>query len=245
MRKPVKTGIAGIDKMSNGGIPEGNQVLVAGGPGAGKSLLCFEFLYRNAKEGNVSAYFSLEEDTKMVIDNAKEAFPGFKDVDKLIEEEKLIIKGSEETRTFVQKDTEGTSYTFGKFVSEVESQVSFYNATRVAIDSISLMRLLIRDPFEYRNDTMSLINVLKRLNVTSLLTTEIDAPERSRIIYQPEFFIYDGLILMSFSEGESENRTPIMEIIKMRGSNHSLATLPYEITPNGINILFLAERKMR
>ena len=47
----IKTGIEGLDDLIGGGIPFANQVVLAGGPGAGKTLLSFEILYRNAKVG--------------------------------------------------------------------------------------------------------------------------------------------------------------------------------------------------
>ncbi len=43
-----------------------------------------------------------------------------------------------------------------------------------------------------------------------------------------------------YQTGEGSSRTPTLEIIKMRGSNHSLNTVPYEITSTGINILTVA-----
>ena len=64
MTNYIKTGVTGLDAMLYGGIPEKNQVLLAGGPGTGKTLLSFEYLYRNAKAGNTSLFFALEEDPK-------------------------------------------------------------------------------------------------------------------------------------------------------------------------------------
>ncbi|HID73174.1 TPA: KaiC domain-containing protein, partial [Candidatus Micrarchaeota archaeon] len=52
----VKTGIAGLDEMLNGGIPARRHVAVYGGPGAGKTSFGFEFLYRGAKAGENGVY---------------------------------------------------------------------------------------------------------------------------------------------------------------------------------------------
>ena len=40
-----------------------------GGPGAGKTLFSFEYLYNNAKAGNNALYFSLEETSDMIIES--------------------------------------------------------------------------------------------------------------------------------------------------------------------------------
>ncbi len=244
MRKRVETGIAGIDKMLYGGIPEGNDVVVAGGPGSGKTLFSMEFLYRNAKQGEIGIFISLEEDTSMIIENATNAFTDLSDLKQLIDNKKLVVYGTDKTGMYMQREAQTSSYTFGKFVTAIESLIETYNATRVVIDSVSLIKLLIRDPFEYRTVSMNLVSVLRRFNVTSLLTMEIEAPDREKLVFLPEFFVYDGIFVMYSGEAESGNRVPSIEIVKMRGSAHSYATVPYEITPSGINIMLLNERKL-
>src|SRR5438105_1173180 len=44
----TQTGITGLDRIFLGGIPRGNLILVEGGPGAGKTLMGIEFIYRGA-----------------------------------------------------------------------------------------------------------------------------------------------------------------------------------------------------
>src|SRR3954447_1387857 len=48
----IRTGISGLDRILLGGIPEGNLILVEGGPGAGKTLMGIEFIYRGATSFN-------------------------------------------------------------------------------------------------------------------------------------------------------------------------------------------------
>jgi circadian clock protein KaiC len=243
MKPRVKTGISGVDKMLDGGIPAGNQVILAGGPGTGKTLMCFEFLYKGAKEGNSGVFISLEEDAENLIENVKSAFPSFTDIDKLIKEKKLVIFGASDTGVYVRRDADSSSYTFGKLVTEIESIVSSAHASRVALDSVSVMRLLIKDTLEYRNMTMNLVSALRRSGVTTLVTSELEIAEKSRLLFLPEFFLYDGIIVMyAGGAADTESRTLSLEVVKMRGSSHSFSTAPYEITPEGINVLFLAER---
>lgn len=42
----IQTGIAGLDAIFLGGIPQGNMILAEGAPGTGKTLLGMEFIYR-------------------------------------------------------------------------------------------------------------------------------------------------------------------------------------------------------
>ncbi len=240
----IKTGIDGVDELIEGGMPEYSQVLLAGGPGSGKTLMCFEYLYKSAHNGDTAILFSFEEDTKNIVANAKDAFTEFTDIDELIESKKLIIYGSEMSRAYMSRGEEKPRFAFSEMLTQLESLVASSGALRIAIDSISVIKLFIRDAFEYRDLSVSLISMLKRLKVTSIITMEMATPEKSSLIFEPEFFIYDGLIVM-YSTGGSESRTPAIEVIKMRGSAHSFATVPYEITSGGINLLVLAGRSNR
>ncbi|MGC8586893.1 MAG: ATPase domain-containing protein [Candidatus Micrarchaeia archaeon] len=234
----VKTGIPGIDAMLYGGIPEGNQVIIAGGPGTGKTLFSFEFLYKNAKEGNPGIFFALEESPKDILRNVKNAFTNFTDIDDLIKKSMITINGDIAAKLSEGGDDSQT-YEFGKIVSEIEGEVSAMKAKRVVIDSLSLFDILVTDPLIYRRSTVALISNLRRIGVTSLLTSEIQNPERNGMQFKQEFFIYDGIISMYMS-GEQNKRDTTLEIIKMRGSKHSFATAPYEITPDGFKV-FSAE----
>ena len=242
MRERVLTGIEGLDKMLNGGIPSSNQVVLAGGPGTGKTMLCLEFLYNQALAGKTSILFSLEEDSSMILSNMKEAYSQFTEIDRLIQEGKLIIKGTDQATSLIQKDKKGNIYTFTTTIADIETAVAESNAKAVAIDSISVMKLFVKDPFEYRSVSTSLVTMLRKQGVTSLLTMEIETPEKDRLLFEPEFFIYDGIIVMYLSGGQEENRVPTIEVIKMRGTPHSFSTVPYEITPQGINLLLIPHK---
>ncbi|MGC8662389.1 MAG: ATPase domain-containing protein [Candidatus Micrarchaeia archaeon] len=230
----VKTGIEGLDSILYGGIPALNQILLAGGPGSGKTLLSFEFLYKNAKMGNPGVFFALEENAKKVIENAKSAFNTFGDIDNLIAEGLLTIE-SQEPASRIQTEEGSTSYEFGRILSEIESTVSSTKATRVVIDSLSLLDLLVSDPAIYRRSMLALVNNLRRIGATSILTSELSSPERSKLEFKSEFFIFDGIIIM-YQVGEEEKRKLALEVIKMRGNNHSFVTTPYEISPKGFKV---------
>jgi circadian clock protein KaiC len=233
----VKTGIDGLDSMLFGGIPEGNQVIVAGGPGAGKTLISFEYLYKGAKQGITSLFIALEESPSRVIENAKSCFKEFGDIDDLIKDKKLIIDGEDPTTILRASDpASGSQYEFGKMLSDIESIVVATGAKRLVIDSLSVMNLLINEETTYRRSMLSLVGNLRRLGVTTLLTAEMPTPERSKLEFKTEFFVFDGIIIM-YAKGEEDKRMLGMEVIKMRGAKHSYATTPYEITSNGINVV--------
>jgi len=65
------TGIPGLDELI-GGLPEGELVIIAGGPGTGKTIFSASFLYWGAvKYGEKGFYVSLAEDHETFIRNMK------------------------------------------------------------------------------------------------------------------------------------------------------------------------------
>ncbi|MEM0144034.1 MAG: ATPase domain-containing protein [Candidatus Micrarchaeaceae archaeon] len=236
MRERIDFGIKNLDDLMGGGIPAGNQVIVAGGPGAGKTLLAFEFLYNNARKGHISSLFSLEEKSSIILDNVKTAFTSFTDIDDLIKKGMLNLYGAEENEPYLARDEDSGSYQIKDWIGYIQGIITSTKSECIVIDSISVLKILIRDMFDYRNLTIQLIADLKNLNVTSLVNMELETADKDKLTFQPEFFIYDGIIAL-YLAGEGHDRVQTLEIIKMRGTQHSFNTVPYEITSSGIRLL--------
>ncbi|BCS90810.1 MAG: circadian clock protein KaiC [Candidatus Micrarchaeota archaeon] len=239
MKERITTGIDKLDSLMGGGIPKGNVVILAGGAGAGKSLFCFQFLYKNAKKGLKSAFISLEETPKQIIDDAIEAFSDFSDAEDLINKNSLIINGEDILQVISNSafdDTKQMLYLFNNALASIYSIILNNNVSVAVIDSVTIFKNLISDPISFRLMSMKLINILKKNNITALLTLEVSKPYRDFLEFPPEFFIYDGVIGMYFSSN-TDSRIRTLEIVKMRGTSHSTKAFPYEITSSGIDIV--------
>ena len=238
----IKTGILGLDGMLYGGIPKGNQVLIAGGPGSGKTLLAFQILYNNAKAGIPGTFIALEEEPEDVVKNAKNAFTDFTDIDELLQKHTLQVDGEDPAARIQHGGGEGAEeYSFGNVVSEIEALISNNSSKIVVIDSVSLLRLMLgADTFTYRRSLLALVANLKRLGVTAILTVEMESLERREARFAGEFFMFDGVITM-YQNGEAEKRSLNIEIVKMRSTNHSWALAPYEIGAAGFKVFTIEE----
>lgn len=84
----MNTGIAGLDRMLNGGIPRGHIVTTLGSFGTGKTTLALQFTYAGLSNGDNCIYMSLEEDEEELIKTAEMFGWGFK---QYIESGKLIL----------------------------------------------------------------------------------------------------------------------------------------------------------
>jgi KaiC/GvpD/RAD55 family RecA-like ATPase len=57
----ISTGIPGLDDLIQGGVPKGSTILISGGPGTGKTILCLNYVYQGALNGEPGIYITLEE----------------------------------------------------------------------------------------------------------------------------------------------------------------------------------------
>ena len=64
------TGIAGLDEITNGGLPAGRTTLISGGPGCGKTLFGTTFLINGARRGEPGVFIAFEEREHDLITNA-------------------------------------------------------------------------------------------------------------------------------------------------------------------------------
>lgn len=230
----VPTGIVGLDAMLYGGIPKGNQVILVGGPGSGKTLMGFEYLYRNAQRGDTGVFYTFEEDPAKIIQNAKSAFSNLTDIEDMIETGRIVVTGRDMNQGVFDK-FDDSSFEFGRIVSEIEVSITSSKANRLVLDSSSALEIIIKDPTMYRRSMWALVANLRRLGVTSIFTSETSSPNRSSLTFKPEHFIFDGMLMM-YQSGEEQRRITSMEIIKMRGYRHSFVTAPYDITTSGFKV---------
>jgi len=217
----VKTGIEGLDKMLNGGIPKNRHVALYGGPGCGKTSFAFEYIYRGAKMGEAGVYISLEETKDDIINNMSSTFPMFDDVEKLIDEHKMEI---------IKPDTLGLD---GVSII-LEDRILNNNVSRVVIDSLTIMKAISGDK-DYRPMLFEFLSLLRGLDCTSITTLEASKINKQTIEYSIEHFVMDGIINLYNLDREDE-RIRALEIFKMRGTNHSRKLVPFKVTPSGIKV---------
>lgn len=218
----LRTGISGLDEMLNGGIPRRRHVALYGGPGTGKTTFGFEFLYRGAKEGEAGLYLSLEEGPEDIVENMKQQFSSFTDIDDLVSKELLFIETP-------------ANYTIDNIVEVLEKRVIENEVKRVVIDSSTMIKAMFESESEYRKTLVEFFNLLKSLDCNVFLLVEAETSERTKVKFEMEHYVMDGLINL-YSLEKGDNRVRALEIFKMRGTDHSRDLVPFKVTPNGIKV---------
>ena len=217
----MKTGIPGFDDLLKGGLKENNCVLIAGSPGTGKTIFSLQFLIEGAKQGEAGIFITLEEAPDDLRLYAKSFGWDIEEYEK-----KGLI-------TFVQE-----SVSQKKFIgsSTPLALIKRKNIRRVVIDSITLFEHAhILGEKDLREDILDFISSMKESNVTLLATSEKSIVNLDDFTYNPEDFLFDGLVvLVKIRKGNSYE--DCITIQKMRGQEHSLSIVPIKITKDGIKI---------
>jgi len=244
MVERIKTGIEGLDKALNGGIPAKNLVLVSGGAGTGKSTLCMQYLINGGKMFKERGlYISTEQNEGELKKQAEQYGWNIWEL-----EEKGLLK-------IIYIDIIKENH----FIERTREAIKNFKPKRLVIDSMSTMSdyMAVTDygkqswsvatiqntviPQFFTEKLMSkkiltaLINELKNFDATALLTTELPEDGKQLSADGLSEFICDGVVVLEYiSAGQSVFRS--LKIRKMRYTDHDKGSLAYELTNKGVTI---------
>ncbi|MBU7018381.1 MAG: ATPase [Theionarchaea archaeon] len=234
----AKTGIPGLDEIIGGGYPQGTTILVCGGSGTGKTIFCTQFLHSGIIEQNEPGIFvTLEERPS---DLREEMLSLGWDLAEHERNDDLIIIDGASLKTLMSPCEYALSEGFNvdNLVFEIYKGARKINAKRLVIDSLPGLELRFGELSEFRKALSRLSFMLLELGITSLMTTEsVDPSLVSR--YGIEEFVVRGVIILSLEE-EGFQLKRFLRVRKMRGTMHSLKSIPFEITEKGA-VLYLVK----
>lgn len=223
MSERISTGNEQLDGLLDGGFLRNSMILLAGNPGAGKTILSSNFIYSGAivdEEPGVYACFA-ETRRRLIQDMKKFGI----DFEPLIRRRKIeVLDLSIGSETEVQSA-----------LNQIFESITTLKARRLVVDSVSAMAMGLETEFEKRHLIRLLYRLIIKTGCTTLAITDI--PWNSdRIGESIEEFVADGIILMEHRYDEAGNLTRRLRITKMRGTNHSRKTHLYAIKEKGLDI---------
>jgi circadian clock protein KaiC len=225
------TGVSGLDEVMRGGIPTGTSLLVSGEAGTGKTTLGLQFVFRAAAEpGERGAYFSYEQPPEQLIASARTF--GW-DVRPLVERGQLTFHHTPLPR--VNADRE---------IIRIRDMVARTGATRVVVDSLTMLMHGIDEPDVVRRHVYNLVTILGAAGCTALINT--DPPAGSGLIsrFGVEESLVDGVLVLRMVKDRQE-RKRYAEIYKLRGANHASGDSLMRIGADGIRVFPRAEEATR
>lgn len=219
----VPTGIIEFDNMVMGGLVRKSTNLIAGSAGAGKTVFAIQYLINGImKYDEVAMYLTFEERKDSLYEDMMEF--GW-DLAKYEREGKFIfLHYKPEQMMKIITDGGGV----------IESIISESKVRRLVIDSISSFALLYKDQLGKKEAALELFELISRWGVTCVLTSEEESSYEKTMAASLEFEV-DSIIIMYHSKVKGR-RIRALEILKMRGTDHSPATVEVNITKKGIEI---------
>lgn len=215
----VQVGVAGLDKLLNGGLYRGRSTFVLGQTGAGKTTLSMQFVMLGISLGEQCMYVSFEENPTQFDTQLRALGLGAEDPRRK-NLHRLYVSPVE-----LQIDS---------IVAQLYRTVRNFKIQRIVIDAVGDLLLTTADPQRLHNYLYALAQHFAVEGVSSVFTYETigrDLFSDTRMSALADNIFYLGVNLSS----RRAHRT--LRIIKARGIAHDLDEHDLKISADGVEVL--------
>jgi circadian clock protein KaiC len=217
-KRRIPTGVAALDEMLCGGLPQGHSLLAIGPTGCGKTILGSTFLRAGVERGEKGVMLNFEKGTAR-LRNAELAA--------MVQEGQVAVIESRRVDLTVEE-----------FEEALMEAIDRTGARRVVIDSLSEFSLYLAPECrrDLRDGIFHILSSLAKRGVSALVTTGLDERTLNMNHARADIaYLTDAIVAMRYAEVDGHVRRYI-GIVKVRGSNHSNELREYRITDEGIEI---------
>jgi circadian clock protein KaiC len=222
------TGIAGLDHILNGGIPSNRLYVIEGDPGSGKTTLALQFLREGVRLGQRVLYVTLSETLEELRDVARSHDWDLDGID-FVELNSLSERLEEEANYTVYHPSD---VELGETIKRVRNEVERLNPERVALDSISELKILSQTNVRYRREVLGLKQFFAGRKCTVLVLDDRTAPHGEQQLQS----IAHGVIRLEREEREYGTTKRQAHIVKMRGVRFQDGRHDFTIETGGLAI---------
>ena len=224
-RRRLSIGIPELDLMMDGGVFEGDSLLIAGPSGTGKTALATQFIAAGIAAGEPGIMAIFEERPKGYTERA-DSFG-------------LKLKTAQEKAKLKILYLRPLDLSVDEIMQEILDAVDRIGAKRLVIDSLVSLEMALAPGFrqDFRESLYRLIVALTGAGVTILSTVEVeDNFTGFSFSHYTISFLTDDIIRLRYVEIDGQLRK-IMVIVKMRGGNHSKDIREYVVTKKGVVVI--------
>jgi circadian clock protein KaiC len=214
----MKTGIDGFDKLMEKGIPKGSDVLIAGGAGSGKTIMCLQILANAARNGKKSLYMSFEESESRLKSHMEDF--GWNPFE-LEKKGNLMIKRlssyeiARSVEALMAKER-------GDLLIDIEPLIlpPGFKPEIIVMDSLSsIASYFVGRSEQYRSYIEQLFRYFEKLGTTSFMIAETKQIPETFSPTGVEEFLADGVVVL-YNIRKGDVRENAIEILKLRGAKH-------------------------
>jgi KaiC domain protein len=221
----VDIGIGGLDDMIQEGVPERSLMVSVGSAGTGKTTFGLQFVHHGLQQGESAVFITLEESYERIINSADDKGWDFSEYE---QQGQLAV---------LDLDPIEMANSLTSIRSELPNLIQDFGASRLVLDSVSLLEMMYDDQATRRNEIYDFTGSLKRAGVTTMLTSEASQSDAYSSRFGIIEYLTDAVFVLQYIRPDDFQETRLaIEIQKIRDANHSREMKPYELTSDGINV---------
>ena len=221
----IPSGIPGLDESIQNGFPSPSVLLIVGEPGTGKTIVCLQFLYRGAKNGEKGLYITTEETPESLMRTGGELWSDFPDLIRAgtIRVVNLSITASYASEYCLVDKAEAMDIVAKGLAAQP-------GASRIVIDSLSSLARRLSNSDEFRQVFMKLLMETKGQGATVLFSAEGIPPSPGITEY-----LVDHLIYLDYRKQDTQ-WTRVFIFRKSRSVPLKPQILKLNIEPGGLSV---------
>ena len=214
----LTTGSDAFDRILGGGLPLRSVNVIAGEPGAGKTLFALQVLFHLARQGKKGLYFTTLSEPSLKLIGHMQQFSFF--------DERLVdgaVVFADLGSVLRAKGAEAA-------ITEITTRVEREEPAIVVIDSFKAVRDILGDAAAVRGFVYDLTVHMTSWGATTLLVGEYTEAEISS---QAEFTVADGIIRF-INRRHELTAVREVEVLKLRGAGYVTGRHFFEIGSDGL-----------
>jgi len=242
----IKTHIKGLDENLQGGIPEGQIVLLCGSAGTMKSSVAFNILYNEVLNGKTGVYITLEQSCDSLLEHMEnmqfdlskiniERFDEISKLNQMVTKVKSAKQGTLVISDLAAIRKKMTNIKFGasgNWLSAIKNLLtklkSGAKCDLFMLDSMAGLYVL-SDFDKPRSKIFHIFEFLRDIGITSYIISEMPLDQSRFSEYEIEDFLADAIIYLQLTK-RHRRVTREISIVKMRATDcdHNVYTLLYQ-----------------
>jgi len=216
------TGIAGLDDMLGGGLPQASSTVIQGATGTGKTLLGLQFLLEGARRGEPGIHFTLEETAEQL----RWVAQGFG----------WDLEDLEKRGLFSLSYVSPVELSTDAFLDRARQLVEKVGAKRAVLDSLTSMALGVPSERRFKELVYAMTKHFRAQRVTLNLNMDIaDLLGSAQLSGYGISFAADNVIQLKYVELDAQLERGI-SVLKARGIRHATDVRKMHFTDKGIEV---------